>query len=64
MSSKKSDLVIVYHRQPYEEVMENGKLVRRENKSPNLIRELLFAYLPAKQRGEIAAEAEAQAQPA
>ncbi|MEM6622498.1 MAG: glucosylglycerol-phosphate synthase [Pseudomonadota bacterium] len=30
-----SDLVIVYHRQPYEEVEENGKIVRRENKSPN-----------------------------
>ncbi|WP_425403130.1 glucosylglycerol-phosphate synthase [Hwanghaeella sp.] len=35
MSEKKSDLVIVYHRQPYEEVVENGVLVRRENKSPN-----------------------------
>ncbi len=30
-----SDLVIVYHRQPYEEAIENGKLVRRVNKSPN-----------------------------
>ena len=30
-----SDLVIVYHRQPYEETVENGKIVRRENKSPN-----------------------------
>ncbi len=30
-----SDLVIVYHRQPYEEFVENGRLVRRENKSPN-----------------------------
>ena len=30
-----SDLVIVYHRQPYEEVEENGKIVLRENKSPN-----------------------------
>ncbi|MEM9781161.1 MAG: glucosylglycerol-phosphate synthase [Pseudomonadota bacterium] len=28
-------LVIVYHRQPYEEVIEDGKLVRKENKSPN-----------------------------
>ncbi|MCB1437833.1 MAG: MotA/TolQ/ExbB proton channel family protein [Rhodobiaceae bacterium] len=42
----------------------DGIMQIRENKSPNLIRELLFAYLPAKQRGEIAAEAEAQAQPA
>ena len=30
-----SDLVIVYHRQPYEEVEENGTTVLRENKSPN-----------------------------
>ncbi|MFA8386962.1 MAG: glucosylglycerol-phosphate synthase [Pelagibaca sp.] len=30
-----SDLVIVYHREPYEEVMENGKIVRRAHKSPN-----------------------------
>ena len=30
-----SDLVIVYHRQPYEEIEENGKTVFRENKSPN-----------------------------
>ncbi|NKX46281.1 glucosylglycerol-phosphate synthase [Roseicyclus persicicus] len=30
-----SDLVIVYHRQPYEEVEENGKIVFRENRSPN-----------------------------
>ncbi|WP_195819217.1 glucosylglycerol-phosphate synthase [Roseobacter sp. MH60115] len=30
-----SDLVIVYHRQPYEEVEENGQTVLRENKSPN-----------------------------
>lgn len=30
-----SDLVIVYHREPYEEAMEDGKLVRRAHKSPN-----------------------------
>ena len=30
-----SDLVIVYHRQPYEEVEETGMTVFRENKSPN-----------------------------
>ncbi len=30
-----SEMVIVYHRQPYEEVEENGQLVLRENKSPN-----------------------------
>jgi glucosylglycerol-phosphate synthase len=31
----KSSLVIVYHRQPYEEVVENGKTMYRENRSPN-----------------------------
>ncbi len=31
----KSDLVIVYHRQPYDEVIENGRPVLRENASPN-----------------------------
>ncbi|MEM0898352.1 MAG: glucosylglycerol-phosphate synthase [Pseudomonadota bacterium] len=30
-----SDLVIVYHRQPYEEVEKDGKIEFRENKSPN-----------------------------
>ena len=30
-----SDLVIVYHRQPYEEVEENGRTVFRDNASPN-----------------------------
>jgi len=30
-----SNLVIVYHRQPYEEVVEDGKVVFKENKSPN-----------------------------
>lgn len=36
----------------------DGIMQIRENKSPNLIRELLFAYLPEKQRAE--AELEAQ----
>jgi glucosylglycerol-phosphate synthase len=31
----KSSLVILYHREPYDEVRENGKLVYREKKSPN-----------------------------
>ncbi|RED11021.1 glucosylglycerol-phosphate synthase [Pontivivens insulae] len=31
----KSDLVIVYHRQPYEEVEIDGKIELRENSSPN-----------------------------
>ena len=30
-----SDLVIVYHRQPYEEIERDGKVELRENKSPN-----------------------------
>lgn len=30
-----SDLVIVYHREPYEEVIENGEILRRAHKSPN-----------------------------
>jgi glucosylglycerol-phosphate synthase len=33
--TKKSPFVIVYHRQPYEEVVENGRVVFKENKSPN-----------------------------
>ncbi|MEO6031969.1 MAG: glucosylglycerol-phosphate synthase, partial [Burkholderiaceae bacterium] len=32
---EKSELVIVYHRQPYEEVVEDGKTVLREHASPN-----------------------------
>ena len=31
----KSSLVILYHREPYDEVKENGKIVYREKKSPN-----------------------------
>lgn len=31
----KSSLVILYHREPYDEVIENGKRVYREKKSPN-----------------------------
>jgi len=34
-TTKKSSFVIVYHRQPYEEVIEGGRTVFRENKSPN-----------------------------
>jgi glucosylglycerol-phosphate synthase len=32
---KKSSLVIAYHRQPYEEVIEDGKTAYRDNQSPN-----------------------------
>lgn len=31
----KSSLVILYHREPYDEVIENGRRVYREKKSPN-----------------------------
>ena len=31
----KSSLVILYHREPYDEVKENGKTIYREKKSPN-----------------------------
>ena len=31
----KNELVVVYHRQPYEEVVENGQTVMREPRSPN-----------------------------
>ncbi len=34
-TAQHSSLVILYHREPYDEVVENGKLVYREKKSPN-----------------------------
>ncbi|MFC4259986.1 glucosylglycerol-phosphate synthase [Marinobacter lacisalsi] len=40
----KSDLVIVYHRLPYEEVAENGTLVRRRPTSPNGIIPTLLSF--------------------
>jgi glucosylglycerol-phosphate synthase len=40
-----SDLVVVYHRQPYEQVMVDGELVRRENKSPNGIVPTLKSFM-------------------
>lgn len=47
----KSDLVIVYHRQPYEEEVVQGKTVFRENKSPNGIVPTLKGFFGAAQRG-------------
>jgi len=41
----KSDLVIVYHRAPYEEVVEDGQTVLREHKSPNGIVPTLKALI-------------------
>ena len=46
-----SDLVIVYHRQPYEEVEEGGKTVLRENKSPNGIVPTLKGFFGSVDRG-------------
>ncbi|KJS14317.1 MAG: glucosylglycerol-phosphate synthase [Hoeflea sp. BRH_c9] len=46
-----SDLVIVYHRQPYEEVEENGKTVLRENKSPNGIVPTLKGFFGRVDKG-------------
>ncbi|MGE0071968.1 MAG: trehalose-6-phosphate synthase, partial [Thiomonas sp.] len=40
-----SSLVIVYHRQPYEEHTEGGKTVLRENKSPNGIVPALKGFI-------------------
>ncbi len=40
-----SSLVIVYHRQPYEEHVENGKTVLKENASPNGIVPALKGFI-------------------
>jgi glucosylglycerol-phosphate synthase len=40
-----SDLVIVYHRQPFEEVVVDGVPVRRENRSPNGIVPTLRSFM-------------------
>ena len=46
-----SDFVIVYHRQPYEEVVENGKTVFRENASPNGIVPTLKSFFGKAEHG-------------
>lgn len=46
-----SELVIVYHRQPYEEVEENGRTVFRENKSPNGIVPTLKSFFGSVDKG-------------
>lgn len=46
-----SDLVIVYHRQPYEEVEQDGQIIRRENKSPNGIVPTLKSFFGRVGRG-------------
>ena len=46
-----SDLVIVYHRQPYEEVEVDGKIEFRENKSPNGIVPTLKSFFGRVEHG-------------
>ncbi|MCR9067386.1 MAG: glucosylglycerol-phosphate synthase [Rhodobacteraceae bacterium] len=46
-----SDLVIVYHRQPYEEVEEDGRIVLKENSSPNGIVPTLKSFFGAVDHG-------------
>lgn len=51
----KSDLVIVYHRLPYEEFVENGQLKRRNPTSPNgIIPTLLSFFADGKQGSWVA----------
>ena len=47
----KADLVMVYHRLPYEEVIENGALVRRRPSSPNGIIPSLLSFFGKGQAG-------------
>lgn len=47
----KSELVMVYHRLPYEEVVEQGKLVRRPPTSPNGIIPTLLSFFATDQPG-------------
>lgn len=55
-----SNLVIVYHRQPYEEVLEDGKIVFKENKSPNGIVPTLKSFFGRFDSGAWVAWKEAQ----
>ena len=56
----KSDLVIVYHRQPYEEVETPDGIVYRENSSPNGIVPTLKGFLGRANRGAWVAWKEAK----
>tara|TARA_R110000822_G_scaffold33935_3_gene96397 strand:- start:9935 stop:12196 length:2262 start_codon:yes stop_codon:yes gene_type:complete len=47
----KADLVMVYHRLPYEEALEEGKLVRRPHTSPNGILPTLMSFFAGEQKG-------------
>lgn len=46
-----SDLVIVYHRQPYEEVEVDGRITFQENKSPNGIVPTLKSFFGGVEHG-------------
>jgi glucosylglycerol-phosphate synthase len=46
-----SDLVILYHRQPYEEVEEDGRIVLKENTSPNGIVPTLKSFFGRAEQG-------------
>lgn len=47
----KSELVMVYHRLPYEETLENGRLARRRPASPNGIIPTLLSFFSSGRRG-------------
>ncbi|HHP7245605.1 MAG TPA: glucosylglycerol-phosphate synthase [Elainellaceae cyanobacterium] len=47
----KSSLVILYHREPYDEVKENGKIYYREKKSPNGIVPTLKSFFTNAEHG-------------
>ena len=47
----KADLVMVYHRLPYEEVEQDGKVIRRPPSSPNGILPTLLSFFAGDQQG-------------
>ena len=51
ISRGKSDLVVVYHRQPFEEVEEQGRIRRRPPRSPNGILPTLLGLFDGGRRG-------------
>lgn len=46
-----SDLVMVYHRMPFQESRENGQFVRKKHASPNGILPTLLGFFNNKERG-------------
>lgn len=47
----KADLVLVYHRLPYEEYIDNGRVQRRAHRSPNGIIPTLLSFFGEGRRG-------------